>query len=177
MWATSNTSYISFPFYFYMDFNYQSRGLLIKLAEYWIFKMSSNVFSHGSSWVLIYQSLKVLDFFLFFGFLTVMRNVFQCVPAWRLLCSDLPVPDCCCCYSCVLPPGGRVTSRHGRPSRFNPPFQNFDQTYLFRAFSVAFFSWKASARPKLQSLPKKRRAENVSEGEAVKFNIAFQNLI
>ena len=28
----------------------------------------------------------------------------------------------------LLPPGGRVTSHHGRPSRSNPPFQNFDKT-------------------------------------------------
>ena len=111
----------------------------------------------------------------YFTFLIVSRNVVQYVPAWRLLCSYLPVPDCCCCYSCVLPPGGRVTSRHGRPSRFNPPFQNFDQCYLFSPFSEALFCWKTSSSPKTQSSLKKGRIKNVGEGEELKFNITFQN--
>ena len=119
-------------------------------------KMYCNVFWHGSCiWL----------------FLTFIWNVFACVPAWRLLCSDLPIPGCC---SCVLPPGGRVTSRHGRPSRFNPPFQNFDQSHPFWPFSEAFFSSRTSSGPKLWSLLKKGRAENVGRGRAVRFKKLFK---
>ena len=130
----------------------------LQFSHLWLLsKMYSNVFWHGSCICL---------------FLTFIWNVFECVPAWRLLCSDLPIPGCC---SCVLPPGGRVTSRHGRPSRFNPPFQNFDKSHLFWPFSEAFFSWKTSSGPKLWSLLKKGRAENVGRGRAVRFKLAFQN--
>ena len=105
-------------------------------------EVSSSVFQHGHSCISICQSQAdaasvMLQLLCLSSQIRKHRYKYtntKCTPLKCLpMCSSMaarvfPSASLRLLLCLLLPPGGRVTSHHGRPSRSNPPFQNFDKT-------------------------------------------------